>query len=382
MRLKEQSIKNFLKGHMSAAIIDSLMDISNPFSNGEKMVFTGSAIPYYLWHKGKSENYIYKPPSDLDMVLSTPLGNERTISNIQKFRNIMSDLTAEAANHAGLNVSFANENRYDNTLMIKGEYSPAQVQEALFGSRIKEILDQYGIDKVDIKSPITVTTTMDTMVLDNTILNIEKFDCHPNAEESALRYQSLSTSLAFKIARCTLRRGFEQAERRPGDVVDAYNIVNAHGYQHEPALLRIMTVIALALQVPTSFDPNEYTGGLLHRDPAELHEALIGHYKTSFSKASTDKIIKTWEDIVNDVFLQHSLDAPILTEQEDEFITKFLMPDSGNPKNCIMPELLQGTKELKDVFNKHDELAEKIKNSTFLQQRISYRQISPSEIAI
>ncbi len=382
MRLKPQSIQNFLKGHMSAAILDSFMEIENPFKHGEKIVSTGSVIPYYLWHKGKSDNYLYKPPSDLDMVLSTPLGNKRKASNITKFRKSMFDASSHAIEHAGFKITHANENRYDNTLMICAEYSPDQVQDALFNSRIKEILEQHDINRVDITTPINVSTSIDTMVLDNTVLNIEKFDCHPNADDSVLRHQSLSTSLAFKIARCTLRRGFEQAERRPGDVVDAHNIFNASSYEHEPDLLRIMTVVALALQVPTSFDPDQYTGDLLHRAPDELFEALQQHYKTPFSRASTDKIIKTWEGIVNDVFPLHSDGEPILTAQEDEFIMNFLMPESGHPKESIIPELLQGTTELKSVFNKHDELASKIKNSTFFQQRVSYRQISQSEIEI
>jgi len=89
MRLKEQSLKNLLKGHMSAAILDSFMTVDNPFENGEKIVSTGSVIPYYLWHKGKSEAYLYKPPSDMDMVLSSPLHNERKVSNIYKFRKTM-----------------------------------------------------------------------------------------------------------------------------------------------------------------------------------------------------------------------------------------------------------------------------------------------------
>ncbi len=382
MRLKEQSLKNLLKGHMSAAILDSFMSIDNPFENGEKIVSTGSVIPYYLWQKGKSEEYLYKPPSDMDMVLSSPLHNERKVSNIYKFRKTMFDTTSHAVQQAGFQITHSCENRYDNVMMVQGEYSPDQIQEALFNTRIKEVLQGYGIDKIDVTSPIHVQTTIDTMVLDNTVLNVNTFDTHPNADESVLRHQSLSTSLAFKIARCTLRRGFEQTERRPGDVIDAHNIVHAAGYEHEPDLLRIMTVIALALQVPTSFDSHEYTGDLLHRAPDELHDALKHHYNTPFSKAGVHKVVDTWEEIVNDVFPNHLPDTPILSAKEDEFITNFLIPDSGHPKHSIVPELLQGSAELKNAFNKHDELASKIKNSTFFQQRISYRQISPTEIEI
>lgn len=382
MRLKQDRIVNMLKGHMSASIIDSLMVQENPFDQDEKLVSTGSVIPYYLWHKGLSEEYIYKPPSDLDFVLSSPIEKERTVANITKYRQQMYDIIEGAVEHSGFTVHASNGNRYDNTLSIVGTYTPDQVQEALFESRLKDVLSEYGIEHLNIKDDITVKTNIDTMVLDNTVLEPNIFASHPNAQDSCLRHQALSTSIAFKIARCTLRRGFEQINTRPGDVIDAHNILNAYGYEHDPDLIHVMCVVALALQVPEQFDASHYVGRLLHRDPEELHTALEQHYRTRFSKSSTLKAIASWEQLVNDVFPNHRYDAPMLDDNEERFIMNFLMPYSGAPKESIVPELLQSQDALKCAFNKNNELGPRIKNSSFFQQRVSYHQISPLEIEV
>ncbi|MGH1402663.1 MAG: hypothetical protein ACRBDL_00310 [Alphaproteobacteria bacterium] len=382
MRLRDQSVHNFLKGYMSASILDSLMEAPTPFEDDEKMVVTGSAITYYLWHKGLSEKYLYKPPSDLDVVLSTPKENERSISNITKFRHMMQDASKDAIENAGFELSASIAGRYDNSLNIKRTFTPDEIKDILFNTRIAEVLKDNQIDNVQIDKEFTTSISMDTMVLDNTVLNTETFPTHPNAEDGMLRYQALSASLAFKVARSTLGRGFEQSQRRPGDVVDIYNIVNAHGYEHDPALLRVMAVVALAQQLPSAFDQREYTGHLLHRNAEELQDALRQHYGTRFSLSNTQMVIDVWEDIVHDVFPAWEDDDPILTQEEDEFIMNFLMPMSGDPKENIIPELLQGTTPLKEVFNQHDELAHKIKNSTFFQQRVTYRQTASMEIEV
>lgn len=382
MRLKSKSIHNFLKGHMSANILDSFMDRPTPFENGEKMVATGSAITYHLWHKGLSDNYLYKPPSDIDMVLSTPDENERSISNIAKFRKIMQEATYDAVSHAGFEIAASVGGRYDNSHSVKRTFEPDEIEHILLNSRISEVLALHEIDNIDINEPATVTIPIDTMVLDNTVLDTQVFETHPNAEDSALRYQSLSASLAFKIARSTLGRGFEQNERRPGDIIDIYNLVHAHGYDHDPQLLRVMAVVALAQQLPSAFDSKDYTGELLHRSVDDMQDALQTRYGTRFSRGNTETAVKLWEDIVHDVFPVTDESAPLLTNEEDEFIMNFLMPFSGDPRESIVPELLQGNESLRNVFNKHDELAERIKNSTFFQQRITYRQMATTEIEI
>ncbi len=382
MRLRDKSVENFLKGYMSASILDSLMDMQAPFENDEKMVVTGSAITYYLWHKNLSDRYIYKPPSDLDIVLSTPQENEKSISNITKYRNMMQDASRQAVENTGFELAASVAGRYDNSLNIKRTFAPDEIKEILTNTRIAEVLKEHEVDDFQIDKEFTIPISIDTMVLDNTVLNTQTFDCHPNAEESVLRHQALSASLAFKIARSTLGRGFVQNERRPGDVVDIYNIVNAHGYDHDPALLRVMAVVALAQQLPSAFDQQEYTGHLLHRNADELQEALHKHYGTRFSKSNTQMVVDVWEGIVHDVFPAWEDDEPILTKEEDEFIMNFLMPMSGDPRENILPELLQGTKQLREVFNEHDELAQKIRNSTFFQQRVTYRQTASMEIEV
>jgi len=382
MQLRDKSIHNFLKGYMSASIIDSIMDVPTAFEDNEKMVVTGSAITYYLWHKGLSERYLYKPPSDLDLVLSTPKENERSIGNITKFRHTMQDACKQAVKNTGFQLVAESPSRYDTSLSVKKVFTPDEVTNILLNTRISEVLKEHKIDDFQIDEDFTVNLSMDMMVLDNTVLDTYVFPNHANAEGSMLRHQALSGSLAFKIARSILEGGFDEHQRRPGDIVDIYNIVNAHGYEHDPALLRVMTVVALARQLSGDFSADDYTSEVLDRNAEELQDALKAYYGTRLSLSSTQMVVDVWEKIVHDIFPTQADDEPILTNEEDEFIMNFLMPMSGNPRDNIVPELLQGTKKLQNVFNRHDELAYNIRNSTFFQQRVSCRQISPSEVEV
>lgn len=382
MRLKNGIVKNLLKGHMSAKLLDSFAEVENPFTNGEKMIVTGSSVPYYFWQKGLSQNYLYKPPSDVDFVLSVPDENERKISHISQFRDQMYTASREAIDIAGFEPAHSNKDRYENIMSVRAAYTPEQAQEAIFGTRIKEVLDIYGITELEITAPVEVSTNMDTMVLDNTVLEAKQFTTDTLSHTSLIGHQSLTSSLGFKIARNTLRRAFDQNQTRPGDIIDAHNIFHCHGYEHDPDLLHVMTVVALAHQAPTSFEGPEYTGDLLHRNIDELHESLTRHYGTHFSKQTTATAIDTWNILVNDSFPSHKAGVPILTNSEEDFIFNFLSPYSGDPQESIQPDLLQYNDALRSVFNQNSDLANKIKSCSFFQQRISYRQISSCEIAI
>lgn len=381
MRLKDGAIKNFLKGHMAASIMDGFMDIPNPFENGEHMVITGSASTYYLWHKGLSENYIYKPPSDLDIILSVPANNKKSHSNVPVYQALMKTAAIDTIRLAHFKDTVAISDRYDTKINASKTFSPDEIQEIIHGSRIKEILDLYELKDVHIDEPVTASIVVDMMSLDNTIMGTKTFYNHPNAEESMLRRETLSASLAFKIARTTLKEA-DAGFQRPGDLVDAFNIMQASGFEYNPTLLRIMTVIALARQVPTGYDFKARGFDRLDQNASEFKNALRHHYNFFTSSQTTQRILDAWDNIANETFPEARKSDQFLTPSEESFLMNFLMPYSGDPRHSIDTELLKDTPEKRKVFEDRPEMDKNIKNSSFLQQRVTFRQISPQEIEI
>lgn len=383
MRIKENSIRNFLKGHMAASLIDTHMDMPNPFQNDEHLVVTGSSIPYYLWHSGQSDDYLYKPPSDIDLVLATPPGQHRSHTNIPIYQQQIESIAKKAAKMAGYSLLSSNSTgRYDRSITVERHFEPDEIQHVINNTRIQEVLDKNDISDLKITRPRTIQISMDMMVLDNTILPTQAFETHPNAQQSLLRHQSPAASLAFKMARSTLQEENTNLYARPGDFIDMYNIFNAHGYEHDPKLLRVMAVIALAQQVSPSFEPACFTGESLKKNQNDFKESMQSFYGFNFSDYETQKILDFWHSLSEEVFPHESSDAPLLSEEEDEFIINFLMPYSGDPKESIRPELLAQNNSLRDVFNKHDTLIERVKNSSFFQQRITFQQDAPYEVEI
>ncbi len=141
-------------------------------------------------------------------------------------------------------------------------------------------------------------------------------------------------------------------------------------------------MLSIANQVSSNFDYRELTARLLKKDTDTVMQLLKSHYRSNFSQTVISKHVHLWNDIAHDIFPNCTDGDLILTPEEDEFITNFLVPWSGNPKESIAPELLAESPALKGVFERHTTLADKIKDSTFSQQRISYHQISPSGIEI
>ncbi len=220
MRLKKNIIENFLKGHITSSILDSMMDVASPFDKDTHLVLTGSAITYHLWHKGVSRDYYYKPPSDIDFVLSRRGNQERSVSNTIKFNDDISDFCVSATKRAGIDIVNVAPQNYETQINVSKTFSPDEIHHIVYESRMKEIIEMYGIEDFHITSPVSVSTMIDTMVLDNTVMTPRVFeDCHPNAEASAIRHQALPSSLAFKMARSMLDK-FSQQSERPGDVLD------------------------------------------------------------------------------------------------------------------------------------------------------------------
>lgn len=382
MRLKDGVIKNFLKGHMAASIMDGFMDIPNPFKKGEHMVITGSASTYYLWHKGLSKDYIYKPPSDLDIILSVPPENEKSTDNISYYQTMMRKAAIDAIHTAQFDHTITMSDRYDTKINAKKTFTPDEIREIIHGSRIKEILDQYQMKDVPIDKPVSASIVVDMMSLNNTIMENKVFYNHPKGEESLLRRETLSASLAFKIARTALKET-DAGLQRPGDLVDMFNTMHAAGFEYNPALLRIMAVIWVASQVPSvGFDFRGHGFDKIRQGVPKFRDDLREHYNFCTSAEATKRVLEAWDSIAYEIFPEARKSDKFLTPSEENFVLNFLMPLSGSPRESIDTGLLKDTPEKRAAFEKHPEMEENIKSNSFLHQRVTFRQIAPREIEI
>lgn len=386
MRLKDHALKKFLRGHIAAEMMKSYMDIPNPFSNGENMVVTGSSTTYYNWHFGLSDVYAYKPPTDLDLVLSVPPERERSTDNIRPYRNMMLDATSAAAENSGFESTVTMRDQYDARILVTKTFEPEEVKAILGQQRIAGVLLQMGVNDLNdlkVDSPIASQIPVDLLALNPGVLKTRTFGAHPNAETGLLRREDPSASMAFKMARSFLGKHRESDYPKPGDLIDMFNTLHTDGYVHDPKLLRVIAVVSTALQVDGQFDfktrgLNRISGGT---DP--FREAVREAYGSRIDKKAAESILQTWQRVAREAFPEIAQGKEdIFKPQEVDFIMNFSVPQSGEPSNSIAPELLEQTPEGQEAFRAHPEMKDNIKNSTFMQQRVTFMQISPQEIAL
>ncbi len=370
-----------MRGHLAAEMVDSFMEIDNPFEKGEHMVVTGSAATYYNWHSGASEVYSYKPPTDLDLILSVPLDVPRNRENISLYQRMMVGTTHAAARHAGFQSAVTMPDRYDTRMMVSKTFTPEEIREALEQERIAGILKQHGMTNPQIDKPFEAKLVVDMMSLDNTIVKTRTFSSHPNAEASLLRREDPSASLAFKMARSFLG-DHARDYPKPGDLIDMFNTLHTDGFTNDPALLRVMTVVAMARQIEGGFDfktrgIEKISGGV-----ECFRRAVEDEYGSTISPELAQNILESWRDVAFVTFPELKDGAPIFRPNEKAFVMNFAWPYSDDPSTSIVPELLQETPEGAAVFAEHPEMAENLRHSTFLHQRITSRQIAPQDIEI
>lgn len=382
MRLKDSSLKLFLRGHLAAEMIDSFMDIPNPFERGEHMVVTGSAATYYNWHNGLAETYAYKPPTDLDLILSIPQNKKRSQGRVSTYRDMMIGATQAAAQKAGFLSAVTLPDKYDVRMMVKKTFEPEEIHAVLGQERIASVLEQQGIAGVEIERPLESHLVVDLLTLDPSMLKTRTFGGHPNSESSLLRREDPSASLAFKMARSFLGKGGQQDYPKPGDLIDMFNTLHTDGYVHDPRLLRVMAVVATALQVDGQFDfrtrgIEKIAGGV-----ECFQRAVKNEYGGSLDARTAEDILQAWRKVSYETFPELQREEPFLRPDETAFVMNFALPASGDPRCSIVPDLLKKSPEGAAVFAEHPEMSDNIRNSTFMQQRVSFMQISPQEIEI
>lgn len=382
MRLKDQSLKLFLRGHLAAETIKGFMDIPNPFEHGEHMVVTGSAATYYNWHNELAQTYAYKPPTDLDLTLSIPPDRKRHTGHVANYRDMMVAATHDAAKQAGFQSHISVPDRYDVRMLVSRTFEPEEVQAVLRHKQIASVLSRQGIRDVQVDQPFKSSLVIDLLALDPSILKTRTFGGHPNAEASLLRREDPSASLAFKIARSFLGAYGEKDTPKPGDLIDMFNTLHTDGYVHDPRLLRVMAVVATARQIDGRFDFKTSGHEKIYNDTEHFRRAVEAEYGGKLPVETAEEILQAWRSVAFDTFPEIEQDSPLFKPHEQAFVMNFAMPYSGDPRNSIVPELLQDTPEGAAVFAEHPEMRDNIKNSTFLQQRVTFRQISPQEIEI
>lgn len=357
------------------------MEIDNPFEKGEHMVVTGSAATYYNWHSGVSETYTYKPPTDLDLILSVPLDIPRSRANISRYQQMMVGAAHAAARHAGFQSAVTMPDRYDTRMMVSKTFEPEEILEALSQERIGGVLKQHGITNLQIDKPFEAKLVVDMMSLDNTIVRTRTFGSHPNAEASLLRREDPGASLAFKMAR-SFMGDHARDYPKPGDLIDMFNTLHTDGFTNDPRLIRVMTVVAMARQIDGGFDFKTRGIEKISGGAEYFRRAVQNEYGSPLSPELAQTILDSWRDVAFVTFPELKDGVPIFKPNEQAFVMNFAWPYSDDPSNSIVPELLQETPEGAAVFSEHPEMASNLKHSTFLQQRISARQIAPQDIEI
>ncbi len=382
MRIKGEAIDTLLKSHLSSALIDGIRDAQNPFDKGEHIVMTGSANAHYMWYKGLQDNFIYKPPSDIDFTLSIPQENERSIENVSTYRNQMLDMLDASIGAAGAKKTWEGIGEYDGKIYVKRTYSADEIKEIFDSPRMQKILHDAHIDDIEIPEETTVTTELDMLVLDNAIVEPLMFDNSVSDQNSALRREAPESSIAFKLARAMLADK-EDMFNKPADKVDVHNILQSPDFNYDPATLRIMTVVALSRLANPTFDFS-YSPILDKENGAKkLQDGLRGVYNRHFMSNKAMTVMKSWNDLVSEVFPEIDENgAPVLTEAEEDFIYNCIEPYSGDPRRSIKTDLLQKSDSLKSAFDAHPEMKSQIENSTFSHHRIAFRQIAPEIIPI
>ncbi len=383
-KIQEKALQRIMKSDMSARLIDGLRDAPNPFEQDEHIVLTGSATSHYMWYRGMQDTYIYKPPSDIDLTLATPPGKERNLDNVPKYMRIMKDTVNHAIEQGGLTIGAELISEYDGKIYAKKTYSADEMRTVLEQDRITDMLAKSGVfvDAIDLPDSVTVRTEIDLLILDNSIINTVGFDDSPD-KNSILRREAPSACVAFKMARAMLAHKDPLLFDKPGDYVDVYNTVNSPGYDHDPELLRIMTVIALARQAPTTFSFDYSDLSESGNDPVHLQKSLRAKYNTHFDNNKTQSVLEAWRGVAKDIFPDiEENGAQPLTEREEDFVMNFLNPLSGDPSVNIDIDLLRQSDAAKSVFETYPEMEALVKGSTFSHHRIAFQQISPEVIPV
>lgn len=382
MRLKDNSLKLFLRGHLAAEMINGYMDIPNPFENGEHMVVTGSAATYYNWHSGLAQTYAYKPPTDLDLVLAIPPEHKPQPGRVSTYRDMMVAVTHDAAKQAGFQSAVTMPDRYDVRMMVSKTFEPEEIEAVLAQDRIAGVLRRQGLNDIKVDQPMKSCLVIDLLALDPSIVKTRTFGGHPSAEASLLRREDPSASLAFKMARSFLGTCGQNDYPKPGDLIDMFNTLHTDGYVSDPQLLRIMTVVATARQIDGQYDFRAHGIDKILGGTERFQRAVEAEYGGRLPFETAEEILQAWRGVAFGTFPELRLGSALFQPHEQAFVMNFAMPYSGDPRNSIIPELLQETPEGAAVFAEHPEMQANIKNSSFLQQRVSFRQISPQEIDI
>ena len=384
--INEKALERIMKSDMSAKLIDGLRDAPNLFEEGEHIVLTGSATSHYMWYKGLQDNYIYKPPSDIDLVLATPADKERSLDNVYKYRDAMVQCIDHAITQIGEQPRFGLIAEYDGKKYVNKAYNQEEIRAVLEQPLIQGLLTQSGIDTDNITLPesVSVRTEIDFLILDNSMVNAVGFSNTDNQESDALlRRESPTASVAFKIARAMLA-DYDSVYQRPADTVDVYNAMLSPGYDNDPALLRIMTIASLARLVPAHFD-FEYAPLLSQDDESAttLQRNLRAVYNTHFNRDHALSVLNSWNETTLDIFPDRDeKGAPKLSQEEEDFIFNFLLPQSGNPALNINTELLKSDEDALEAFRSYPELESLLKSSSFSLQRIAFKQIAPDSIPL